>query len=202
MLKGLKHYQNKPFCGASKLNFEAHIRTNLETEEQAKEWVRELSEQCKCTYRVTHTYKPALKRVTYKIDLQFRKKLTKKQLSLKPKKAETLFSGVHCKKTQTQCPSTLKKSTFRSHPNVRWEPAVHIKHISITTTPLSQPMCLGSDQQLKRPKMSMQDFFPLATLHHPPTITMKRKFCRDQGRVVCRQCPNVQWVHRSIRDGE
>ena len=109
IVESFKTLPDQSFCGASKVNFEAHIRMNLETEEQAKEWVRELSDQCKCTYRVTRTYKPALKRVTYKVDLHcqhFRKKLTKKQLSLKPKKAETLLSGVHCKKTQ--CPSTLK----------------------------------------------------------------------------------------------
>ena len=69
IVESFKTLPEQTFCGASKLNFEAHIRTNLETEEQAKEWVRELSEQCKCTYRVTRTYKPALKRVTYKVDL-------------------------------------------------------------------------------------------------------------------------------------
>ena len=37
IVESFKTLPDQSFCGASKLNFEAHIRTNLETEEQAKE---------------------------------------------------------------------------------------------------------------------------------------------------------------------
>ncbi len=71
-----------------------------------------LSKKTKCTYRVSRTYKPTLKRVTYKIDMHcqhFRKPLTKQQQQVHnqvKKKSRTLLSSVNCKKTE--CPSTLK----------------------------------------------------------------------------------------------
>ena len=74
----------------------------FDDETQAKDWVDSLSEKTKCTYRVSHTYKPSLKRVTFKIDMHcqhFRKPPTKKQQQLhdqKKRKSLTLLSGVNC----------------------------------------------------------------------------------------------------------
>lgn len=91
------------------MNFESFIRVNLGDGNEAKEWVEALSERNKCTYRVTRTYKPSVKRVCFKLDMHcqhFRGKLSKKQLSTKKIKPKTILSDVKCKKTQ--CPSTLK----------------------------------------------------------------------------------------------
>uniref|UniRef100_A0A1X7VXB9 Uncharacterized protein n=1 Tax=Amphimedon queenslandica TaxID=400682 RepID=A0A1X7VXB9_AMPQE len=110
----IESYRTLPqhkFCGAPVANFETRIRVNMDNEEQAKSWVDSLSKKTKCTYRVSRTYKPSLKRVMYKIDLHcqhFRKPLTRKQQQMRSQKKtrpSTLLSGVHCKKTN--CPSKL-----------------------------------------------------------------------------------------------
>ena len=111
----VESYQALPqhtFCGAPVANFEAHVRVNLDDEADVKNWIDSLSKKTKCTYRVSCTYKPTLKRVTYKIDMHcqhFRKPLTKRQQQVHnqvKKKTPTLLSSVNCKKTE--CPSTLK----------------------------------------------------------------------------------------------
>jgi len=69
---------------------------------QVRNWLAEMSDQCKCTYRVTRTYKPSLKRVIFKVDLHcqhFRKKLTPKQLAVKKiSQPKTMLSDVNQKK--------------------------------------------------------------------------------------------------------
>ena len=76
------------FSGAPATNFKAEFRVNLTAEDQAREWIDLLFKHCKCTYRVTRTYKPSLKRVTFKMDMHcqhFRKTLTPKQMCLRRK---------------------------------------------------------------------------------------------------------------------
>ena len=61
----VEHYKKLPqseFCGAPVFNFEADLRVNLENEMQGRAWLTEMFEQCKCTYRVSRTHKPWLKR--------------------------------------------------------------------------------------------------------------------------------------------
>ena len=75
-------------------NFEVHVRVNLDDETQARDWVDSLFEKTKCTYRVSHTYKPSLKCVTFKINMHcqhFRKPLTKKQQQLNDQKKEISY---------------------------------------------------------------------------------------------------------------
>ena len=127
MVVSYKKLPKFTFCGASEVNFEAHLRVNLNDENQANEWIEGLSKQSKCTYRVTRTYKPALKRVVYKIDLHcqhYRKALTKKQLSLKKPKPKTMLSDVKCKKPQ--CPARLCITI--QEPSKRKCPQYHTTH--------------------------------------------------------------------------
>ena len=114
ILTFVEYYQALPqhkFCGAPVANYEVHVRVNLDDETQVKDWVDSLSEKTKCTYRASRTYKPSLKRVTFKIDMHcqhFRKPLTKKQQhshDQKKRKSLTLLSRVNCK--ITECPSRL-----------------------------------------------------------------------------------------------
>ena len=68
----VEHYQELPkssFSGTPKVCFQAHFRVNLQNEEQVKHWLHALQSHSKCTYRVTHTYKPLLKHVKYKVDI-------------------------------------------------------------------------------------------------------------------------------------
>ena len=92
----VESYQALPqhkFCGAPVANFKVHVRVNLDDETQANDWVDSLSENTKCTFRVSCTYKHSLKCVTYKIDMHsqhFQKPLTKKQQQLHDQKKGNL----------------------------------------------------------------------------------------------------------------
>ena len=79
------------FCGTPVANCEVHVRVNLDDETQAKVWVDRLSEKTKCTYRVSCTYKPSLKCVS------FQKPLTKRQQQLHDQKKEISYFVVWCK---------------------------------------------------------------------------------------------------------
>ena len=64
--------------------FSATIHINLQSEEEARQWVDEMSEHSKCTYRVTKTVKPAMKRVKCKLVMHcqhYAKKLTQRQMA-------------------------------------------------------------------------------------------------------------------------
>ena len=56
------------FCGAPTVNFDAYIRVNLNDDRESR-WIEALSEKSKCTYRTTRTYKPSMKKVSFKVDM-------------------------------------------------------------------------------------------------------------------------------------
>ena len=55
LVESYKKLPKLTFCGAPEANFEAHLRVNLDDENQAKEWIEALSKQSKCTYNI-HCY--------------------------------------------------------------------------------------------------------------------------------------------------
>ena len=102
------------FEGAPKFSYHLEVRINLENEEQAKKFLKQMMEHSYCTYRITRTSKkPAMKRVAYKIEMHcqhFRKGLSKKDKDKsalsQSKKAQKPFT-VHVRNKKTQCPSRL-----------------------------------------------------------------------------------------------
>ena len=93
------------------LRFTATIRINLNNDEEAKEWIGKMCDHSKCTYRVTRTYKPSLKRILWRTDMHCqhqRKPLSIKQSAAKAvckKNPNPLMEDVQQKKTG--CPSSL-----------------------------------------------------------------------------------------------
>ncbi len=93
--------------------FDTFCRINLTSKAEADKWLAEFMEHSKCTYRVTKTTKPCMKRVLVKYTMHcqhFRKPLSQKQkrarLSLKSKSSKRpLTAGLRDKKTD--CPSRL-----------------------------------------------------------------------------------------------
>jgi len=71
--------------------FTAAIRINLNNDEEAKEWIGKMSDHSKCTYRVTRTYKPSLKRILWHTDVHCQHQ--RKPLSIKQSAAKAV-----CKK--------------------------------------------------------------------------------------------------------
>lgn len=100
---------NDTFCGAPEASFEVKLRANLDNEEDTKEWLSAFMKQSKCTYRVTRSYHPKMKKNHYKLDLHcqhYKKKLTDKQVAKRGKpKSKTFVSELRNKKTQ--CPSKM-----------------------------------------------------------------------------------------------
>lgn len=94
-------------------NFEATVRINISDKQQADKWLQDFMTRSKCTYRVTKTTNPAMKRVLAKYVMHcqhFRKALTPKQVQAKfhaatNRKKKPLVSGIRNKKTN--CPSRL-----------------------------------------------------------------------------------------------
>ena len=93
------------------LRFTATIRINLNNDEEAKKWIGKMCNHSKCTYRVTRTYKPSLKRILWRTDMHCqhqRKPLSIKQSAAKAvckKTLNPLMEDVQQKKTG--CPSSL-----------------------------------------------------------------------------------------------
>ena len=128
----VEEYQELPkatYSGAPKACFQAQFCVNLQNEEEVQQWLTAFQSHNKCTYRVTRTYKPSLKRVKYKVDMHcqhFQKKLTEKQVaqaSRSKRKALSLISNTRKKKTQ--CPSKLlitvkipSKTQLKKYPQV------------------------------------------------------------------------------------
>ena len=70
------------FSGAPEFAFDAVIRINVTTEEDAKFCLQQLMNHSKCTYRYTKGRSPGLKRVLFKAEMHCQhqqKKLTSKQ---------------------------------------------------------------------------------------------------------------------------
>ena len=78
------------------------IRVNLNDDREVSRWIEAFSEKSKCTYRTTRTYKPSMKKVSFKVDMHcqhLKKKLSAKQVLIKKRvKTRTMLSGVKCKK--------------------------------------------------------------------------------------------------------
>ena len=94
-------------------NFEATVRINISEKQHADQWLDEFMSDSKCTYRVTKTTKPTLKRVQAKYTMHcqhFRKALSQKQKNAqlcahKSSKKNPLAFDIRNKKTN--CPSKL-----------------------------------------------------------------------------------------------
>ena len=56
------------FFGAPTVNFDAYIRVNLNDDREVSRWIEAFSEKSK-TYRTTRTYKPSMKKVSFKVDM-------------------------------------------------------------------------------------------------------------------------------------
>ena len=106
--------QKSPFCGAPEYAFEATVRINLKTKNAAQEWLNNMMQYSKCTYRHTRGKSPGLKRVLYKADMHCQHR--KKPLTVKQQHKATLAhakptrtSFVHdTRKKKVDCPSSLK----------------------------------------------------------------------------------------------
>ncbi len=122
------------FIGAPEHNFTVTLRINIKEEKHFKEWLQEMFEHSKCTYRTTRTYNVRQKRILYRVDMHCQHKqkiLTARQKGLRAaskKKPNPLMGELRNKKTN--CPSTLilkleeptrkelnsdKKDLFMSH---------------------------------------------------------------------------------------
>ena len=211
LVESFKKLSQHTFCGAPTVNFEACIRVNLKDKSEALEWIVALSVETKCTYRVTRTYKPSMKRVCYKLDMHchhFRKKLTQKQLSTsaqKKKKTKTMLSGVKCKKTQ--CQSTLKVTIlkppkgkvqkYRSTHNAVIKLVFHHNH------PIESAHVLGFRPVAEETKEAYTHLFSSghsasSAHHHYEEEVLKEQ---GQGSIADSSInPGVQWVHRFYRE--
>ena len=70
------------FSGAPPYAFEAFIRINLKTKDDAQEWLQNIMQHSKCTYRHTRGRAAGLKRVLHKVDMHCqhqKKQMTPKQ---------------------------------------------------------------------------------------------------------------------------
>ena len=99
------------FNGAPEHNFTATLRINIKEEKLLKQWLQEMFEYSKCTYRTTRTYNVRQKRLLYRVDMHCQHKqkiLTTRQKGLKAvikNKPSPLMGELRNKKTN--CPSTL-----------------------------------------------------------------------------------------------
>ena len=64
----LKEIMKESFSGASAFAFESTIRINITNAKEAKEWLQQMQQHSKCTYRHSRGRKPGLKRVLYKVE--------------------------------------------------------------------------------------------------------------------------------------
>ena len=95
-------------------HFSATIRINLANEDDAKQWIKKMSDHSLCTYRTTKTVKTCNKRVKCKFAKHcqhFAKKLSQKQneksaLSRAKKKAKAPLSS-QLRNKKTNCPSSF-----------------------------------------------------------------------------------------------
>ena len=81
VIEDFQSKMSEKFEGAPINCFEAVIRINLTSEEEAKQWIQDMAHSL-TTYRITRTTTPGLKRVQCKIEMHcqhYRKPLTSKQ---------------------------------------------------------------------------------------------------------------------------
>ena len=93
-------------------HFDATFRLNLDNKEVVDRWLVEFMERSKCTYRVTKTTHPAMKRVLLKYTYHcqhYRKPLSQKQIlaHLLVKRSSKKFPHVWVTRQKTNCPSQL-----------------------------------------------------------------------------------------------
>lgn len=209
LVESFKKLPQLTFCGAPVVNFETCIRVNLNDKSEASEWVEALSAKTTCTYRVTRTYKPAMKRVSYKLDMHchhFRKKLTQKQLACqKKKKTKTMLSDVKCKKTQ--CQSTLKITILEPPKGkVQKYRSTHkalIKLVFHHNHPIESAHVLGFRPVAEGTKEAYIQLFSsghsASSAHH----SYEEDILKEQGQDSIADSstnPEVQWVHRFYRE--
>ena len=110
VVEHLETLQSRGFAGAQTYPFRAQFRMSVTHVDGAQSWLTSMMEHSQCTYRVTRTYKPEMKRVLYRVDMHCQHK--QKQLSLKQlasKSSRTSQKGLasELRKKKTNCLSTL-----------------------------------------------------------------------------------------------
>ena len=110
VVEHLETLQSRGFVGAQTYPFRAQFRMSVTHADGAQSWLTSMMEHSQCTYRVTRTYKPEMKRVLYRVDMHCQHK--QKQLSLKQlasKSSRTSQKGLasELRKKKTNCLSTL-----------------------------------------------------------------------------------------------
>ena len=107
----IETYQESSESQEDAPHFSATIRVNLQNENEARDWITEMSNHSKCTYRVTKTVKPSMKRVKCKLVMHcqhYAKKLTQKQREksalARVKKARAPLC-LQLRNKKTDCPS-------------------------------------------------------------------------------------------------
>ena len=200
------------FCGAPTVNFDAYIRVNLNDDREVSRWIEAFSEKSKCTYRTTRTYKPLMKKVSFKVDMHcqhFKKKLSAKQVLIKKRvKTRTMLSGVKCKKTQ--CPSSLKvtiqiprKQKVRKY---RKYCGTHKAHIQLSfhhNHPIESAHVLGYRPVAESTKDTYTELFSCghsaSSAHHQ----YEEKVLKESGQSSMADSainPGIHWVHRFYRE--
>ena len=110
----IETYQESSESHEDAPQFSATIRINLQNETDARDWINEMSNHSKCTYRVTKTVKPGMKRIKCKFVMHcqhYAKKLTQKQREksalARVKKAKAPLSLQLRNKKKLTVPQTL-----------------------------------------------------------------------------------------------
>ena len=109
-MEHLETLQSRGFAGAKTYPFRAQFRMSITHTDGAQSWLKSMMEHSQCTYRVTRTYKPEMKRVLYRVDLRCQhkqKQLSLKQLASKSSRASQKGLASELRKKKTNCPSTL-----------------------------------------------------------------------------------------------
>ena len=110
----IETYQESSESHQDAPQFSATIRINLQNETDARDWINEMSNHSKCTYRVTKTVKPSMKRIKCKFAMHcqhYAKKLTQKQREksalARVKKAKKGPLSLQLRNKKTDCPSNF-----------------------------------------------------------------------------------------------
>ena len=109
----IETYQESSESHEDAPQFSATIRINLQNETDARDCINKMSNHSKCTYRVTKTVKPGMKRIKCKFVMHcqhYAKKLTQKQREksalARVKKAKAPLS-LQLRNKKTDCPSNF-----------------------------------------------------------------------------------------------
>ena len=110
----IETYQESSESHQDAPQFSATIQINLQNETDARDWINEMSNHSKCTYQVTKTVKPSMKRIKCKFVMhcqRYAKKLTQKQREksalARVKKAKKGPLSLQLRNKKTDCPSNF-----------------------------------------------------------------------------------------------